>query len=91
MGTTLKSLLNQVYLHDTAAVLHRRIMARLADVHIKSRRRTPWSCADAVLITYADAIQCETMVPLQALRQFLKHRLPEIKQVHLLPFFPYIR
>lgn len=46
--------------------------------------------SDAILITYADAIQAENEKPLATLLKFLKRYVGDaITAVHILPFFPY--
>jgi glycosidase len=45
---------------------------------------------DAILITYADAIQAENEKPLATLLKFLKRHVGDaVTAVHILPFFPY--
>jgi len=55
----------------------------------RSNRNMP-DQTDAILITYADAIQAENEKPLATLLKFLKHYVGDaITAVHILPFFPY--
>jgi sucrose phosphorylase len=79
--------------HDQAAIL-----SRIESQISKFRERVQsaqgsdslWSCADTLLITYADSIVGEGEVPLQTLKRFLDtHMVGALKNVHLLPFYPF--
>lgn len=57
----------------------------------KKVKETSWvSQEDVMLITYGDSIKKENERPLQTLNRFLdEHTNDEIKNVHILPMFPY--
>ncbi len=49
-----------------------------------------WSEKDTLLITYADSLRASGKMPLQVLKSFLDENLQgKIKNVHLLPFYPW--
>jgi len=82
-----------LYGSEQAALIARRI-ARIIDTHRQLRTRSVpgpfWSHTDTVLITYGDSVQAPSQQPLQTLRSFLNHHLPEtFSMVHILPFFPW--
>ncbi len=54
------------------------------------KARPLWDEKTAVLITYADTIQCEDELPLVTLTQFAKTHFDGVfSAIHLLPFFPW--
>ena len=84
MGTTLKSLLNQVYSNDTAAVLHDVSWPDWPCPH-QSRRLRGRVLMRCSLPTLMRSMRDDGAIA--GLAAISQTELPEIKQVHLLPFF----
>jgi sucrose phosphorylase len=88
-------LLKQVYPEHNSEALIQAIEKQLATFS-KSKSASHgegeelWSERDSLLITYADSLHRSGEAPLATLKGFLdSHAVGKIKNVHLLPFYPY--
>jgi glycosidase len=84
-----------VYLYGPgrAPAVRQRILRMLQthrQLRTRSVQRPYWTHRDIVLISYGDSIHSPHRTPLQSLRTFLNHHLPDaFSMLHLLPIFPY--
>jgi sucrose phosphorylase len=90
---TIQRLLRQLYGADEGLRTAERLIARMDRFKQETHRTfTPaeseFSERDVVLITYADMLSADDMLPLDSLRRFVGTRLRDLVNIiHILPFF----
>jgi sucrose phosphorylase len=91
---TIHRLLRQLYGADEGPRTADRLIARMDRFNRETHRKLPppeaeFSERDVVLITYADMLSADDMLPLDSLRQFVGTWLRDLVDIiHILPFFP---
>ena len=89
----LRQRLSTLYGEDDAGILFERLAMLVGryGIGLDGDEVPPrWDQTDSILITYGDMVRNENEPPLTVLRRFLgQHVKGCIRNVHLLPFFPY--
>ena len=76
--------------HETLSHQLINAMELKQETPLPTPHKNHWNESDVVLITYGDSIISDDEHPLHTLRQFMDKYLGDtIKNVHILPFFPY--
>jgi len=90
---TIQRLLRQLYGADEGLRTAERLIARMNRFKLETHRNfapaeSEFSERDVVLITYADMLSADDMLPLDCLRRFVGTRLRDLVNIiHILPFF----
>ncbi|MCL4255654.1 MAG: sugar phosphorylase, partial [Anaerolineae bacterium] len=91
MTEKIRAYLRQLYPPQQADETYHALITRLINTRkIRSPRKTQYSEADVLLITYGDSLNHPQQAPLQTLRRFALDNLkPLFSGIHILPFYPY--
>ncbi|MEX1058497.1 MAG: alpha-amylase family glycosyl hydrolase, partial [Natronospirillum sp.] len=83
--------LGQIYPENVVGPVQEKIlkMVQSSALHQNSAAIPELSERDVLLISYGDNLVSEGKTPLQTLDTFMSEHLPELNQLHILPFFPF--